>query len=181
MATGQQKLIVLVGAVVASSLLHWIPLEEGTLYKPYSDAGFGPGVITYCSGVTYPPPIKGHTYTKEECEEIDNEAIYKHTKAFLSCVKVPVTNGQIVAGGLLFYNVGTSCNKTYIKRLNNGDGKEACKGILLYKYVHRKNKRTGKMDTIDCSIRSNNCYGVFKRHILEYNLCTETIPLLGDT
>lgn len=180
MATGKQKLVASVGSLVASALLYWVPSLEGTKYTPYSDAGFGPGVMTYCSGVTYPPPIKGHTYTKEECSDIDSIAIEKHTKAFLSCLKVKPTPGQTVAGALLFYNVGSSCDKSYVKMLNAGEGKAACEGILLYKYVHRKNKKTGKIEVLDCSIRSNGCYGVYKRHKTEYNLCTEQIPLLGE-
>lgn len=180
MATGKQKLVAMVGSLVASSLLYWIPMEEGTKYVPYSDTGFGPGVMTYCSGVTYPPPIKNHRYTKEECAEIDSIAIAKHTQSFMSCIKRPITNGQLVAGALLFYNVGSSCDKTYVKLLNAGKGKASCEGLLLYKYVHRKNKRTGKMEQLDCSIRSNNCYGVYKRHRTEYGLCTEEIPLLGE-
>ncbi|MHA3051167.1 glycoside hydrolase family protein [Acinetobacter sp. ANC 4640] len=59
------------------------------------------------------------------------------------------------------YGMG-AWNKSSIKAsLVKGDYVQACKSLLKYKFVAGR----------DCSIRSNNCYGVYTRQVKRYDKC----------
>ena len=159
-----KKLIATLGAVAASIVVSTIPELEGRELVPYKDIG---GVSTYCAGITNPPPIKGHTYTKEECVVIESAVEAKHAEEFMACAPSNMTDGQKVAGVVFAYNVGTSaaCSSSFVRLLKQGKPKEACEALLKWKYVTVKGK------LIDCSIRNNNCYGVYARRLTERNFC----------
>lgn len=61
------------------------------------------------------------------------------------------------------YNFGYSNWKSssMLKNLKAKNYVEACKSLLKWKYVAKR----------DCSIRKNNCYGVWTRQLDRYNLC----------
>lgn len=61
------------------------------------------------------------------------------------------------------YNFGISNwrSSSMLKNLKNGNYVEACKSLLKWKYVAKR----------DCSIRSNGCYGVWTRQVDRYNIC----------
>ena len=170
MASTQTKLATLLGATAAAVVIATMPQLEGRKFVPYKDTG---GILTYCAGITSPKPVPGHTYTLEECIEIESAAEAKHAEGFLKCIKEPeaLTDGQKVAGTLFTYNVGVAnaCSSSFVKNLNAGKPKEACDNLMKWKYV-----RVGT-EMKDCSIRSNNCYGVYRRRQLEQQFCMEGI------
>lgn len=61
------------------------------------------------------------------------------------------------------YNFGIANwkNSSMLRNLKQGKHVEACKSLLKWKYVAKR----------DCSIRSNGCYGVWIRQVDRYNLC----------
>jgi GH24 family phage-related lysozyme (muramidase) len=59
------------------------------------------------------------------------------------------------------YGMG-AWNKSSIKaNLVKGNYVQACKSLLKYKFVAGR----------DCSVRSNNCYGVYLRQVERYDKC----------
>ena len=61
------------------------------------------------------------------------------------------------------YQYGTTAfdNSSILRNLKTGNYKAACTSLLKYKYVAKR----------DCSIRSNGCYGVWKRQLERYDKC----------
>lgn len=63
------------------------------------------------------------------------------------------------------YQYGTSAfaNSSMLRNLKAGKYRAACDSLLKYKYVAKR----------DCSIRKNNCYGVWVRQRGRYQKCME--------
>lgn len=162
------KLTALVGAAAAAIITTVLPQLEGRKYIPYYDSV---GVLTVCAGVTNPKPILGKTYTPEECAVLEEYNEVKHAKGFLDCVRVPLTDGQKIAGTLLAYNVGVSatCKSTFVRKLNEGEPQEACNAILMWRYLTINGKK------VDCSDPKNRCSGIWKRRLLEKQYCEATL------
>lgn len=61
------------------------------------------------------------------------------------------------------YNFGLSNWKSssMLRNLKKGNYKAACDSLLKWKYVAKR----------DCSIRSNNCYGVWTRQVDRHKIC----------
>lgn len=61
------------------------------------------------------------------------------------------------------YQYGTSAfaNSSMLRNLKAGKYKAACDSLLKYKYVAKR----------DCSIRKNNCYGVWTRQLERHKKC----------
>lgn len=61
------------------------------------------------------------------------------------------------------YQYGTTAfaNSSMLRNLKAGNYIAACDSLLKYKYVAKR----------DCSIRSNGCYGVWKRQLERYDKC----------
>lgn len=113
----------LVSASLLSSIMFW----EGYKTVPYLDVT---GIPTVCSGITENVDIK-KIYTKQECEQLNREAIAEHGKGILKCINVPISRNEYEAYTRFGYNIGThnACNSLAIKELNNGRHREACHRI----------------------------------------------------
>ncbi|WP_234857204.1 lysozyme [Acinetobacter junii] len=63
------------------------------------------------------------------------------------------------------YQYGTSAfaNSSMLRNLKAGKYRAACDSLLKYKYVAKR----------DCSIRKNNCYGVWTRQLERHKKCLE--------
>ncbi|MCX7589313.1 glycoside hydrolase family protein, partial [Phenylobacterium sp. 58.2.17] len=63
------------------------------------------------------------------------------------------------------YNCGAANwrSSSMLRNLKAGQYVKACKSLLKWKYVAKR----------DCSIRSNNCYGVWVRQLSRYDKCME--------
>lgn len=169
----ESRLSKIVGAVAAAAIAVLVPQVEGNKQIPYKDVG---GTLTVCAGVTNIPIIPHHRYTKEECDAINDVAEAEHAKAFMSLLspltKAVITPEVITAGVLFTYNVGPGAAKksSFVRLLNEGKTQEACNSLRLYKYVFKK--KNGKVIKLDCSIRKNDCYGVYVRHNMEADICS---------
>lgn len=59
------------------------------------------------------------------------------------------------------YGTGAWSQSSMLRNLKQGKYKAACDSLLKYKYVAKR----------DCSIRSNNCYGVWTRQVERHDKC----------
>lgn len=127
---------VLVG-VVSATLISGVALWEGDKRTPYEDLA---GIMTVCYGHTGPDIVKGKKYTEAECKALLDKDLRKHRMAVHNCTNVPLTYGQFDAFTMFAYNVGNNafCNASLTKKLNKGDYKGACDGLLQWSYVKGK-------------------------------------------
>lgn len=59
------------------------------------------------------------------------------------------------------YGTGAWSQSSMLRNLKQGKYKAACDSLLKYKYVAKR----------DCSIRKNNCYGVWTRQLERHSKC----------
>lgn len=130
------KLVGVVGAVAAATLLVVVPKNEGTVYQTYRDIG---GVLTYCDGATENAQW-GKTYTPAECRAQLDKDLSRHAEGVMACVRVPLTDGQKVAFVDTAYNIGVSafCGSSMARRANAGDMAGACAALALWVNVNGK-------------------------------------------
>lgn len=153
------RLITALGAAAAAIVVMAVPTLEGRKYVPYRDSG---GVWTVCSGVTGPAVIPGHTYSPQECDELESGALVKHAEAIAKCLPRDAKQGQKAAAVLLGYNIGVAgvCRSTFVAKLNAHDP-TACAAIERFRFVAGK----------DCAIAANKCRGIVSRRAYERAVC----------
>lgn len=155
-------------AGLAASAAFFVGLEkyEGYSAKPYKDSG---GVVTQGIGSTTKPdgkPIKmtDPPITRKTAQEWAKVHVAKDEVVFRKSLHgVKLSQAEYNSYLDFVYNFGQSnWNKSsMLKNLRAGKYVEACKSLLKWKYVAKR----------DCSIRSNNCYGVWTRQVERYNKC----------
>lgn len=157
----KKSLAAIAGVVAAGVIATQIPALEGTKYVPYVDTG---GILTVCSGVTFPKPIPGKTYTKEECAALDEAVIAEHAEKSLEYLPANAKDGHKILAVLAGYNLGPKrILDSGLPTLITKEDPKACSALVKYRFVAGK----------DCAIRTNNCYGVYRRRLLERDLCEE--------
>jgi lysozyme len=147
--------------IIAASMTVATPFiikHEGNKLEAYEDVV---GVWTVCAGVAYVP--KNTKYTKEQCDKINATTIGKHMDQVAKLVKVPMSPRTLAAHTSLHYNIGDAAyaRSTALKLTNSGNMAEGCNAFLKWKIAGGK----------DCSIKSNNCYGLWNRRQEEKKLC----------
>ena len=153
---------------LTASLGFFVGLEkyEGFSAKPYKDTG---GVVTQGIGSTVKPDgskikMTDKPIDRKTAQEWAKAHVSKDEAAFkksLNGVKLSQTEYDVYLD--FTYNFGqANWNKSsMLRNLKAGDYVKACKSLLAWKYVAKK----------DCSIRSNNCYGVWTRQKERYDNC----------
>ena len=154
--------------LLAASAAFFVTLEkhEGFSAKPYKDSG---GVITQGIGSTVKPDgtkikMSDPAIDRKTAQEWAKAHVAKDEIAFrksLDGVKLSQTEYNTYLD--FTYNFGqANWNKSsMLKNLKAGDYVKACKSLLSWKYVAKK----------DCSIRSNNCHGVWTRQVERHSKC----------
>jgi len=142
--------------------------HEGYRIKPYIDSV---GVPTIGIGNTVYPDgrkvkITDKPITKQQAIEISKHHVSKDEakfKASIPDVYLHQTEYDIYLD--FAYNFGmANWSKSSMRReLVKGNHIAACKALLKYKYAGGR----------DCSVRKNNCWGVWKRQLERYNKCIE--------
>jgi lysozyme len=147
----------LIGVTLFTALA-FVAGNEGFKSEPYRDSG---GVLTDCYGRTKGVKI-GVELTREECDAELRRELIEHAKP-IEALDVNLPQGVIIAWADFCYNVGVhACQtSTGYKMLRDGDIDGACKQLLRWKYVNGH----------DCSIRANNCHGIWTRRHEEYRIC----------
>lgn len=154
--------------LLAASAAFFTTLEkyEGFSAKPYKDGG---DVITQGIGSTVKPDgskikINDPAITRKTAQEWAKAHVSKDEIAFrksLSGVKLSQAEYDVYLD--FMYNFGQSNwrSSSMLRNLKVGNYKTACDSLLKWKYVAKR----------DCSIRSNNCYGVWTRQLERHAKC----------
>ena len=155
-------------AGLAASAAFFVGLEkyEGFSAKPYKDSG---GVVTQGIGSTVKPngqPIKmsDPLITRKTAQEWAKTHVAKDEVTFrksLQGVKLSQVEYDIYLD--FTYNFGQRNwnNSSMLRNLKQGRYVQACQSLLKWKYVAKR----------DCSVRSNNCYGVWTRQLERHQKC----------
>lgn len=119
------------------------------------------GIPTICDGITKDVYI-GMKVTPEWCAKARENEITNHSRP-LTAVEWDLPAHIKAAFTDLAFNIGERglAKSTPLRKLKVHDIIGACDGILLYKYAGGK----------DCSIRANDCYGIWERRQTERRLC----------
>lgn len=129
--TPRRGLLAVVGAVAATLLLAFTPVQEGRVLKTYRDIG---GVLTYCDGATENAQA-GKTYTPAECDAQLDRDLERHAAGIAKCVPMDrLTDGQKVAFVDAAFNIGVPafCGSSMARRANAGDMAGACDALLMW-------------------------------------------------
>jgi lysozyme len=129
--TPRRGLLAVVGAVAATVLLAFTPVQEGRVLKTYRDIG---GVLTYCDGATENAQA-GKTYTPAECDAQLDRDLERHAAGIAKCVPMArLTDGQKVAFVDAAFNIGVPafCGSSMARRINAGDVAGACEALLMW-------------------------------------------------
>ena len=143
---------------LSASGLIFLASQEGYSPVPYKDIK---GVIT--NGFGNASIIPNQNVTVPEALNDLKENTSKAGKAVSLCVTSHITQNQYDAFVSLAYNVGSNsfCKSTMVKKANAGDLIGACEEFKRWSFVGGK----------DCKIKSNKCYGIYKRREAERQLC----------
>lgn len=147
------------GALIAAYFM--VPFE-GDTFKSYRD---GAGIWTICRGHTQ-GVTENETATKAQCDYWYQQDIGLAQMTYTQYVKTQNPPNVEAAAISFIFNTGAKnfINSSLRKKLNKGDAKGACDEFLKWKYVAGK----------DCSIKTNNCYGIVVRRYAERSLCLDT-------
>lgn len=137
---------------------------EGYRTIAYQDIG---GVWTACFGETLGIK-KGDSFTDEQCRAMLASSLNKHNTP-LEEIPQQLPLGVHIAALDFAYNVGVGNlrHSTLFRYLKNGDYDAACAEFPRWRYAAKR----------DCSIRSNNCYGVYTRRLIEQDLCSGQLSI----
>lgn len=138
---------------------------EGYRTESYQDTG---KIWTICYGETLGVKA-GQTASKQQCDNMLIQSLLRHNKPFESLPHQLPDNVHLATLDWV-YNVGTgnATRSTLWKYLRAGEWERACDQLPRWSRVAGK----------DCSIRSNNCYGVYQRRHVEQQICLGQIT--GD-
>lgn len=132
----KDKLLAALGAGAVALAVPLVARYEGTVLRSYRDPV---NVLTSCTGHTGPELRDGQTFTREQCEEMLYQDLARHADA-LSCITVPLTDGQRAAFVSFAFNVGDEafCRSTLVRKANSGDMDGACAELSRWTYAGGK-------------------------------------------
>ena len=158
----------IVTALTAISLggVAYTQSKEGTVLTPYYDTG---KVVTIGTGTTVYPngqkvKITDPKITHKQATEYLKIHMAKDAKIFNKSLSgIALSQDEYDLYMDFTYQFGTSAWSTssMLRNLKLGQYKAACDSLLKWKYVAKR----------DCSIRSNNCYGVWTRQVERHSKC----------
>jgi GH24 family phage-related lysozyme (muramidase) len=140
--------------------------KEGFRSIPYKDVG---GVPTVAFGNTVHPDGRKVKMTdppvsKKQGLEYLKAHYAKDAPVFnksLQGIKLSQDEYDLYADFSYQFGQSTWAKSSMLKNLKTGQYVQACKSLLKYKYAAGH----------DCSVRSNNCYGVYLRQVERYDKC----------
>lgn len=147
--------------MVAGTMAH-----EGWVLRGYPDPVVGAKLPTACDGVTE-GVVLGRVYTEAECVQMSMLAKVKHAAPLVDCVEKEMPPAFLATMVDTAYNVGVGAfrKSSMCRQMKAGNYPAACDALLLYKYAGGK----------DCSVRSNNCYGVWLRRQEQRAACRKAL------
>lgn len=118
------------------------------------------GIKTWCYGDTGPVP--NIPLNQAVCEAQLDRKVREICVPVAKAIKVPVYTYEMAAICSWAYNVGapTAIGSTAMKRLNAGNYAGVPEAMLWFKYAQGR----------DCTIRANNCFGMWTRRLKEADM-----------
>jgi len=118
------------------------------------------GVRTWCYGDTGPVP--NTPLNAEVCASQLDKRVREICVPVAKAIKVPVYVHEMAAICSWAYNVGApaAIRSTALRLLNEGKYDQVPGALLAWKYAQGR----------DCTIRSNNCYGMWLRRLREADM-----------
>lgn len=153
MAVGPRVRAIAAVLALSASGLAFIKGNEATRYTGYLDSV---GVPTVCTGHTGKVDMSRY-YTAKECDELLAKDTHWAVDTVRKAIQVPVYQSQFDSLVDFCFNVGArACRtSTLFAYVNAGRERDAAQQFLRWKYARGK----------DCSVRKNNCYGVWQRRL----------------
>ena len=160
------KYIVTMLTAISVSGILYTQSKEGTVLVPYKDSV---GVATIGTGTTVYPngqkvKITDPKITQKQATEYLKFHINKDAKIFnKSLLGIPLSQTEYDLYMDFTYQFGTGAwsSSSMLRNLKVGQYKQACDSLLKWKYAAKR----------DCSVRSNGCYGVWKRQVERHSKC----------
>ena len=164
--SNKTKFIVTMLTVISIGGIAYTQSKEGTVLVPYKDSV---GVPTIGTGTTVYPngqkvKMTDPKITQKQATEYLKFHINKDAKIFnKTLLGVPLSQAEYDLYMDFTYQFGTGAwsSSSMLRNLKQGKYKQACDSLLKWKYAAKR----------DCSVRSNNCYGVWVRQVERYNKC----------
>ena len=164
--SNKSKFIVTMLAAISVGGIAYTQSKEGTVLVPYKDSV---GVATIGTGTTVYPngqkvKMTDPKITQKQATEYLKFHIDKDAKIFnKSLLGVPLSQTEYDLYMDFTYQFGTGAwsSSSMLRNLKQGKYKQACDSLLKWKYAAKR----------DCSVRSNNCYGVWVRQVERHSKC----------
>ena len=164
--SNKTKLIVTMITAISATGLYYTQSKEGTVLAPYKDSV---GVATIGTGTTVYPngqkvKMTDPKITPKQATEYLKFHINKDAKNFnKTLLGVPLSQTEYDLYMDFTYQFGTGAwsQSSMLRNLKQGKYVQACNSLLKWKYAAKR----------DCSIRSNNCYGVWIRQLERHQKC----------
>ena len=162
----KNKIIVTMLTAISVGGIAYTQSKEGTVFVPYKDSV---GVATIGTGTTVYPngqkvKMTDPRITQKQATEYLKFHISKDARTFnktLLGVPLSQTEYDLYMDFTYQFGIGAWSSSSMLRSLKAGQYVRACKSLLKWKYVAKK----------DCSIRSNNCWGVWVRQQERYSKC----------
>lgn len=146
--------------------VYYTQSKEGTVLIPYKDPV---GVVTIGTGTTVYPngqkvKMTDPKITKKQATEYLQIHISKDAKIFnKTLLGIPLSQIEYDLYMDFAYQFGTGAwsSSSMLRNLKAKNYKESCTSLLKWKYAAKR----------DCSMRKNNCYGVWTRQVERYDKC----------
>jgi len=108
---------------------------EGLATHTYHDT-LAHGLPTVCYGETEGVKM-GDVYTPQECKDMLAAKLPRYWEEISRCITVPISDNEKAAYTSFAYNVGSAgfCGSNVRKRLNAGDHKGACNGLMAWNHA----------------------------------------------
>ena len=140
--------------------------KEGTVLIPYYDSGkvatVGTGTTVYPNGQKV--KITDPKITYKQATEYLKIHMAKDAKTFnksLAGIALSQDEYDLYMDFTYQFGTGAWSGSSMLRNLKQSKYKAACDSLLKWKYVAKR----------DCSIRSNNCYGVWVRQVERHSKC----------
>lgn len=128
-----KRLVSVVGAGVAATLLAFVPNWEGTVLKTYRDPV---GIVTACEGHVDASLKMGQAFTPEQCSEMLASDLTIASHGVQDCLTAPLSDNELAAYISAAFNIGVDafCGSSMARKVNAGDHAGACASLSLWTY-----------------------------------------------
>ena len=164
--SNKTKFIVTMLTAISVGGIAYTQSKEGTVLVPYRDsvgvATIGTGTTKYEDGTKVKMTDK--PIAQKRATELLKNHIDKDAKIFnKTLLGIPLSQTEYDLYMDFTYQFGTGAwsSSSMLRNLKQGKYKQACDSLLKWKYVAKR----------DCSVRSNNCYGVWVRQVERHSKC----------